>query len=85
MQNLTIDRFSSLIRTGSAKEVIAQPNPMSNGWTVNVLHNDHMLSAWIMTARGDVRVFKTADALIKAMQDVGWRNSISFKLSTLKE
>lgn len=78
MQNLTIDRLASMIRTGSVTEVHANPNPMDSGWIIDVGHHDPMLSNQVMTARGEVRVFKTADALIRTMVDAGWRDLIRF-------
>lgn len=74
MKTLTLDRFTSLIRTGSVRQVCLKqyPEPDGGGWYIHVDHSDYELTSRLFTQRGEVRIFKTADAAIKTLDDCGY-------------
>ena len=78
MKPLTIETFSALVRTGSVHRVFLTPYPAidGGGWFLDVDHSDHGLTRQMHSQRGGVRVFKTADAAIKAMHECSYAGSV---------
>ena len=74
MKNLDIDTFAGLARTGLVSKVHMTPYPeiTGGGWYLEVDHKDHGLTRDYRTKRGDVRVFKTADAAIVQLKECGY-------------
>ena len=74
MKNLTLDRFAGLVRTASVQRVFLTPYPGidGGGWFLDVDHSDHGLTRQVHAQRGGVRVFKTADAAIKALHECSY-------------
>mgnify|MGYP000004500986 CR=1 FL=1 len=78
MKPLTIETFSALVRTGSVHRVFLTPYPVidGGGWFLDVDHGDHGMTREVYTQRGGVRVFKTADAAIKALHECSYAGSV---------
>ncbi len=78
MTNMTIDRFAGLVRTASVHRVFLTPYPAidGGGWFLDVDHGDHGMTREVYTQRGGVRVFKTADAAIKALHECSYAGSV---------
>lgn len=78
MKNLIVERFAGLVRTASVYRVFMTPYPAvdGGGWILDVDHSDHGLTRQMHAQRGGVRVFKTADAAIKAMHECGYAGSV---------
>ncbi len=78
IQPLTIENFASLARSGSATRVyIREYTPTDGGgWFVDVDHLDSRQTTKLHTERGSLRVFRTADAAIKAVKEAGFSRSI---------
>ena len=74
MKHLTTDSFTALVRTGSVHRVFLTPYPAidGGGWYWSVDHSDHGQTRELHTQRGDVRIFKTSDAAIKALHECGY-------------
>lgn len=74
MKTLTLDRFTSLVRTGSVRQVHLKQHPETDGggWYLHVDHADYDLTCRLFTQRGGVRLFKTADAAIKTLDECGY-------------
>lgn len=72
IQPLTIEDFGCLVRSGSATRVyISEYTPEDGGgWVVDVDHCDSLQTTKLHTERGSLRVFRTADAAIKALKVV---------------
>jgi hypothetical protein len=79
MLKLNLDRMSSLIRTGSVKRVLAKQD-RPGGWRLVIEHADLGQTAELYSKRGDIRLFTTADALIRTMRVAGWTGDIAFVL-----
>ncbi len=78
IQPLTIEDFGCLVRSGSATRVyISEYTPEDGGgWVVDVDHCDSLQTTKLHTERGSLRVFRTADAAIKAVKEAGFSRSI---------
>lgn len=78
MKNLTLDRFAGLVRTASVHRAFLTPYPAidGGGWFLDVDHSDHGLTRQMHSQRGGVRVFKTADAAIKALHECSYAGSV---------
>lgn len=78
MKDLTMDRFAGLVRTASVYRVFLTPYPAisGGGWFLDVDHSDHGLTRQLHTQRGGVRVFKSADAAIKALHECSYAGSV---------
>ena len=74
MKSLDVDSFAVLTRTGSVHRVFLTPYPAidGGGWFLDVDHSDHGLTRQMHAQRGGVRVFKTADAAIKALHECSY-------------
>lgn len=53
--------------------VVRSPNVLHNGWTVELSGSIGSAQPTLHTARGDVRQFKTLDAVAKAVREIGLR------------
>lgn len=73
IQPLTIEDFGCLVRSGSATRVyVREYTPTDGGgWFVDVDHLDSRRTTKLHTERGSLRVFRTADAAIKAVKEAG--------------
>ena len=78
MKSLDVDSFAVLTRTGSVRRVFLTPYPAidGGGWFLDVDHGDHGMTREVYTQRGGVRVFKTADAAIKALHECSYAGSV---------
>lgn len=78
MKHLTTESLSSLVRTGSVHRVFLTPYPAidGGGWYLDVDHSDNGQTRQLHTRRGGVRVFKTADAAIRALHECGYAGSV---------
>lgn len=78
MKPLTLDRFAGLVRTASVHRVFLTPYPAidGGGWFLDVDHSDHGQTRQMNSQRGGLRVFKTADAAIKALQSCSYGGSV---------
>lgn len=74
MKPLTTESLSSLVRTGSVHRVFLTPYPDidGGGWYLDVDHSDHGQTRQLHTKRGDVRIFRTADAAIRVLRECGY-------------
>ena len=74
MKSLDVDSFAVLTRTGSVRRVFLTPYPVidGGGWFLDVDHSDHGLTRQMHAQRGGVRMFKTADAAIKALHECSY-------------
>lgn len=86
MKKLTIETLPSLVRTNSVRRVLMVPYPAidGGGWYLEVEHTDHGQTRELHTKRGDLRVYKTADVAIKAMQDCEYAGIFSIVLNPRK-
>jgi len=77
-QQLTQDRLAGLVRTGSVHRAHLTPYPADDGggWYLDIDHADGGLSRHLHSQRGGLRVFRTADAAIKALHDCGHTGSV---------
>ncbi len=77
-QPLTIEDFGCLVRSGSATRVyVLEYTPEDGGgWLIDVDHCDSRRTTKLHTERGSLRVFRTADAAIKAVKEAGFSRSI---------
>lgn len=78
LKPLTIENFASLVRTGSVTRVHMAPCVLDgvSGWFIEVDHCDKLQSPRLHTKRGSLRVFRTSDAAIRAVQDSGFSRSV---------
>jgi len=78
MINLTQERMAGLVRTGSIKMAFLMPHPATDGggWYIDTDHTDPEMSRQLYTQRGDLRIFKTADAAIAALQKSGFDGDV---------
>lgn len=74
MKMLTIDSFSSLVRTGSVHRVFITPYPSidGGGWFLDVDHSDNGQSRQLHTKREGLRLFKNSDTAISTLRDCGY-------------
>lgn len=79
---LTLENFSSLVRTGSVTRVYMAPYLQDgvSGWFLEVDHCDKLQTPRLHTKRGFLRVFRTADAAIHAVKDSGFARTIVIHL-----
>lgn len=82
MKQLTSESLAALVRTGSVTRIHLTPHPAidGGGWYLDVDHADHGQTRMLHTQRGDVRVFKTSDAAIKAILDADYRGPVALVL-----
>ena len=82
MKRLDFDKFTSLIRTGNVHRVFLTPYPAidGGGWFLDVDHTDHGLTRELHTKRAGVRVFRTADAAINALQEADYGGPLAVVL-----
>lgn len=77
-KQLTSENFAALVRTHSVHRVYLMPYTAEDGggWVLEVDHCDNEQTAKLHTKRGILRVFKTADAAIKAVQEAKFARSV---------
>jgi len=74
-RKLTIDALAALVRTQSVTRI--QIYRATRGWRVYAAHADRGTEPVLSTRRGEVRTFKTLDALISEVQETGYEGAIS--------
>lgn len=74
MKRLTIETFAALVRTGSVNRVFLVHYPAidGGGWCIDIDHNDLEQTRSLNTKRGWLRLFKTADAAMRALKKCGY-------------
>lgn len=77
---LTIERLAGLVRTRAVHRVFLQPYP-GGGWFIDVDHGDPVLTRELHSQRGGLRVFKSADAAIRALKECGYDKLVSVAMT----
>ena len=75
-RKLTIEALGALVRTQSVSRIQIYRAP-GGGWRVYAAHADRGTEPVLSTRRGEVRTFKTLDALISEVQETGYEGAIS--------
>jgi len=74
-RKLTIDALAALVRTQNVSRI--QIYRATGGWRVYVAHADRGTEPTLSTRRGEIRTFRTLDAVVSEIQDCGFDGAIS--------
>jgi len=75
-RKLTIDALAALVRTQSVSRIQIYRAP-GGGWRVYAAHADRGTEPTLSTRRGEIRTFRTLDAVVSEIQDCGFDGAIS--------